>query len=215
MQKNLTPFQQKLVDDLIQEFTKINPKPTDSGTKRFSFDTIDECNKEEQRFKDTIKKHNETMMKVFVNQFNDEIKAFKKEFGKVLDIQIGYSINNVHSHRQTFENFVSENKANPLSNNQPYEMQIFLVSKKKLYKGEPRWNYCNGKAQTNIFADFNRELIRHNLDSGKEVTAYKIIGLEYRTHEYLYKERGTTETTLDGLIQATKSIQTRIVELAN
>ena len=37
---NLTSLQQGLIDGLIKEFTKINPKPSTNGAKRFSFDTI-------------------------------------------------------------------------------------------------------------------------------------------------------------------------------
>lgn len=44
--ENLTSVQQSLVNDLIKEFTKINPKPKDNGVRRFTFDTIAECNKE-------------------------------------------------------------------------------------------------------------------------------------------------------------------------
>ncbi len=45
---NLTSLQQGLINGLIKEFTKINPKPN-NGTTRFSFDTINECLKEEAR----------------------------------------------------------------------------------------------------------------------------------------------------------------------
>jgi hypothetical protein len=77
--EQLTSLQQGLVNGLISEFTRINPKPS-NGTTRFSFDTINECLKEEDRFKETISKHNITMMKVFVTQFKSDIKEFEKEF---------------------------------------------------------------------------------------------------------------------------------------
>jgi hypothetical protein len=34
--KNLTPHQQQLVDEMIAEFSRINPKPSVDGKKRFS-----------------------------------------------------------------------------------------------------------------------------------------------------------------------------------
>ena len=216
MAQNLTAFQQKLVDDLINEFTKINPKPIANGTKRFTFDTIAECNKEQERFIETIKKNNLTMMKVFINQFNDEIKAFKKEFGKVLDIQIGYSSYNNNHH--TFDNFVEQNNEKPLANNNFNEMFIFLVSKTKPYiDSDNRWNYCKGMKYHKIYADFKREYVKHKLESGKEVYAFKIIGFQYSTSEYLYRDRDRviTTSTLDELIQTDKNTQTKIVELAS
>jgi hypothetical protein len=216
MAQNLTAFQQKLVDDLINEFTKINPKPIANGTKRFTFDTIAECNKEQERFIETIKKNNLTMMKVFINQFNDEIKAFKKEFGKVLDIQIGYSSYNNNHH--TFDNFVEQNNEKPLANNNFNEMFIFLVSKTKPYTdSDNRWNYCKGMKYHKIYADFKREYVKHKLESGKEVYAFKIIGFQYSTSEYLHRDRDRviTTSTLDELIQTDKNTQTKIVELAS
>ena len=216
MAQNLTAFQQKLVDDLINEFTKINPKPIANGTKRFTFDTIAECNKEEERFIQTIKKNNLTMMKVFINQFNDEIKAFKKEFGKVLDIQIGHTSYNKPNH--TFDNFVEQNKEKLLANNNFHEMKIFIVSKSKPYSdSDSRWNYCKGMKYHTIYADFKREYIKHKLESGKEVYGFKIVGFQYSTSEYLYRDRNGTiiTSTLDELIQTDKNTQTKIVDLAS
>lgn len=48
--KNLTPHQQQLVDEMIAEFSRINPKPSADGKKRFSVASIDECNQEKNRF---------------------------------------------------------------------------------------------------------------------------------------------------------------------
>ena len=83
---NLTSLQQGLINGLIKEFTKINPKPT-NGTKRFGFDTITDCMKEEERFKETIAKHNMTMMKVFVEQLKGDIKVFPHNLTLVKAIQ--------------------------------------------------------------------------------------------------------------------------------
>lgn len=216
MSKNLTPFQQKLVDDLINEFSKINPKPIENGTKRFSFDTIAECNKEEERFLETIRKNNLTMIKVFVNQFNDEIKAFKKEFGKVLDIQIGY-VSSTNYPRNTFDNCITQNKEKILGNNNFSEMHIYLVSKSKKYTSDSSYDYCKGMSYHKIYADFKREYIKHKLESGKEVYAHKIVGFMYSNNEYLHRDRDRTiiTRTLDELIQTDKYTQTKIVELAS
>ena len=217
MSTNLTPFQQKLVDDLIKEFTKINPKPTPNGTKRFTFDTIAECNKEEERFKQTISKHNLTMMKVFVKQLEDEVKDFKKEFGKAFDVQYGgvfpHSENKTPQH--TLDGLITETKKRPLQNLNHYEVHLFFVSKTNVYRDDSRWDYCNGKKYIRMYVDFKRECIRHILESGKEVTAYKIVGLEFRLNDYLHRDKCEIKDTLDELIQTQRQIQTRIVELAS
>lgn len=218
---NLTSFQQKLVDDLIKEFTKINPKPNDGGTKRFSFETITECNKEEERFKATITKHNMTMMKVFLGQLDDDIEAFKKEFGKVLDIQVGYTrkdnvgVKEYHS----IETLKTATNERPFDNNHFREVYLYLVSKtKKHYDNSSVCPHgeCNGMAHTQLYVGFNYERVEIILESGKRLVAYKIVGLLYSTFSYLHRDKhGVTKGTLDELIQSDKNTQQNIVRLAD
>jgi hypothetical protein len=213
MTSNLTPLQQGLVTDLIKEFNRINPKPKAEGSKRFTLETIDECNREEQRFKDTITKHNLTMMKVFTNQFNEELKEFKKEFGKVLTTQIGRD-----SHGKpyaTLDKLTEMTKEKPLANNESYEMELYIVSKTKSFSGsDSRENYCDNMRYLQLYVDFKRERVVHNLESGKAVVVYKIVGLEYRrTFSYLYKDKTLNTSTLDELIQQSKDVQKIFVEL--
>lgn len=213
--ENLTSVQQSLVNDLIKEFTKINPKPKDNGVRRFTFDTIAECNKEEERLKQTMTKHNETMMKVFLKQLDDEIKAFTKEFGKVINLQFGKESGN--NEYNTKKQFIDENKRKPISNNDFNEIHLFFVSKTKEYGSgnDSRFDYCNGKKYFRIYVDFKREREVYTLESGKNVTVYKIVGLEYCKNEYLHKEKAVPYSTLDGLIQSEKSLQRAIVDLAS
>jgi hypothetical protein len=213
MTSNLTTLQQTLVNDLIKEFTKINPKPKAEGSKRFTLETIDECNREEQRFKDTITKHNLTMMKVFTNQFNEELKEFKKEFGKVLGTQIGHD--RYGKPHATLDILSEITKEKPLANNEYYEMELFIVSKTKSYSGsDSRENYCDNMRYLQLYVDFKRERVVHKLESDKEVVVYKIVGLEYRrTFSYLHRDKTLNTSTLDELIQQSKDVQKIFVEL--
>jgi len=216
MEKNLTPLQQKLVDDLIKEFTKINPKPT-NGTKRFGFDTINECNQAEERFYDTIRKHNTTMMKVFTTQFSNEIRAFKKEFGKVLDVQIGH--HKYDTPCGTYESWFEKRKKGILDCMKGEEMLLFIVSKNKPYNihADSRYNYCNGRAYCELYATFKVEKVETILESGKKIYAYKIVGMQYSRHNWLNNDKvgNATFQTLDELIQTEKSVQEKIVSLAS
>lgn len=214
--KNLTPIQQKLVDDLIKEFTKINPKPSANGAKRFTFDSIADCQREKERFLATIKKHNQTMVKVFEKQIADETKAFIKEFGKAFTLQMGYT-----SGTQTYHNlasFIHENKnGNPQNNYNHKEVYLFIVSKTKNYNYDSRFNYCNGKTYHKLYIDFKREMVRLTLESGEVVSAWKLCGLEFRSNEYLYadKESCVKAPTFDEFIQLSKDTQRRLVEMAS
>jgi len=214
--EQLTSLQQGLINGLIKEFTKINPKPS-NGATRFSFDTINECLKEEERFKETIAKHNMTMMKVFVTQLKGDIKGFEKEFGKVVNIELGYKYPNSEQQHHTLDKMLERTKEKPLENNYGYETRLFFVSKTKKYSsGDSRFDYFNNKQYHTIYVDFKRELVKVILESGKEVRAFKIIGLEYNTNEWLHRDKESCKTfmTLDELVQSHKTTQQKIVEMA-
>jgi hypothetical protein len=212
---NLTSYQQGLIDDLKKEFTKINPKQSINVVKRFSFDTISECQKEEERFLATIRKHNDTMIKVFDKQFKDELKAFEKEFGKSFTTQIGFYYSPTNS-QHTHELFITQNKKGVQNDYNHYEMYLFIKSKTKAFNGDSRYNYCNGRDYTKLQVDFKREKVSIKLESGKQVSAYKIVGLIFCSNEYLYRDRECTLTsTLDEFVQTDKRLQTKMVEMAS
>jgi hypothetical protein len=214
--EQLTSLQQGLVNSLISEFTRINPKPS-NGTTRFSFDTINECLKEEDRFKETIAKHNLTMMKVFVTQFKSDIKEFEKEFGKIVNVELGFKYPNCDKDHHTLDKMMEQTKEKPLDNNYSYETELFFVSKTKNYiSSDSRYDYFNNKLYHKIFVDFKREIVKVTLESGKVVQAYKIVGLTYNTNEWLHRDKESCKRfmTLDELIQSHKPTQQRLVELA-
>lgn len=213
--ENLTSLQQSLINGLIKEFTKINPKPS-NGVTRFGFDTINECLKEEERFKETIAKHNLTMMKVFVGQIKNDIKEFGKEFGKVINIELGFKYPNNETYHHTLDKMVERNKEKPLENNYSYETELFFVSKTKKYTdSDSRFDYFGNKKYHKVYVDFKREIVNVTLESGKEVRAFKIVGLTYNTHEWLHRDKENCKRfmTLDELIQSHKPTQQRLVEL--
>ena len=209
----LTSFQQGLIDELTKEFIKINPKSSDSTVKRFTLDTIDECKKEEERFFTTIGKHNETMIKVFDKQFKDELKNFTKEFGKLFYTKIGYGTNHTH------EVFLEKNKKDAKDDHKSYEMYLCIVSRTKKFDGDSRYNYCDGQNYKKICVDFKREKISHTLESGKIISAYKIVGLLFISTEYLYRDRDPSTTTitstLDEYIQTCKELQKQMVAMSS
>jgi hypothetical protein len=208
---NLTNLQNKLVNDLISEFTKINPTNSDS-TSRFTINTINECLKEEERFRETIKQHNLKMIDVCVLQLEKDVEKFEDEYGTIIKIELGYSSNNNTCRHHTLENMIEVNQQKPLQNNYSSNTELFFVSKVKVYGGDSRYDYFGSK-YSGISADFKREKIEFTLKSGKIVYAYKIIGLEYNTQTWLHRERGYTYNTLDEMIQSNKQIQQSIVEL--
>jgi len=208
---NLTKLQNKLVNELILEFTKINPKNLDN-TSRFSLNTINQCMKEEENFKETIKQHNLKMIDVYVSQLEKDVEKFEDEYGTIIKIELGYSSNNNTCRHHTLENMIEVNQQKPLQNNYSSNTELFFVSKVKLYDGDSRYNYFGGMYK-GISVDFKREEVEFTLESGKIVNAYKIIGLQYNTENWLHRERGYTYNTLDEMIQSNKQIQQHIIKI--
>jgi hypothetical protein len=211
--EQLTKVQQGLVKDLISEFTKINPKPI-NGASRFTFDTINDCMKEEERFIETILKHNKTMVKVFSDQLKADIKEFEKEFGKALRIEVGYAHSNGNEYH-TIEKLVEG--GNTISGNGGSfgEAHLFIVSRTKKCRKDSRYDYFGNEYHT-IYVKFKREKVEITLDSGKKVYGYKIIGLTYKTHDWLNEDKEYCKkySTLDEMVQTNKDVQQNIVSLA-
>lgn len=213
--ENLTKFQQELINSLIKEFTKINPKPNNGGV-RFSMDTINNCLKEEERFKQTITKHNLAMIKLFSGQIKDDIDEFNKEFGGVLNIETGCGIynNKTKEIHNSVEQMIDINTNNSLLDNCTSECNLFLISKTKPYKGNSHNYFGNDYYQ--LYIDFKREKVSVTLESGKEVIAYKIVGVTYNYFDWLNRKSSLNveASTLDEFIQKSKTTQQAIVRLA-
>jgi hypothetical protein len=210
----LTDVQQGLLTGLAKEFTKINPKPSKDG-KRFGLGTISQCLKEEERFHETIKKHNMTMMKLFVGQFENDIKEFKKEFGKAIDIKLGSEYSESKTPCETPKQLMERNAAATRSDLiEAKETKLFFVSKCLAYSDDSRYNYFGYKYHK-VYVDFKREKVSTTLESGKVIAAYKIIGLQYNTESWLCRkeERNQSFSTLDELIQRHQPTQQKLVQL--
>jgi hypothetical protein len=105
-----------------------------------------------------------------------------------------------------------------LANNDGYETRLFFVSKTKKYSSsDSRFDYFNNKQYHTIYVDFKREIVKVILESGKEVRAFKIVGLTYNTNEWLHRDKESCKRfmTLDELIQSHKPTQQRLVELVH
>jgi hypothetical protein len=207
---NLTNLQNKLVNDLISEFTKINPTNSDS-TSRFTINTINECLREEERFTETIKQHNLKMIYLYVTQLLEDIEKFETEFGNVLYIELGYHSSYSEKRLYCLEEMILQNKVRLLKDNKTYETKLFFISKSKPFTNSND-NYF-GNLYTQIFVDFKRELVDFALESGKIVRAYRIIGLQYLTDSWSCRDVAHSYNTLDEMIQSNKQIQQSIVEL--
>jgi hypothetical protein len=211
--KNLTKLQEKLIQDLKNEFSKINPQQENTSLKRFSFESISNCINEEQQFHDTIKAHNEKMIIELKKVFEKELKDFKKEFKNSFDIQVGsYNKYGNFGTKNTFEEMIFDNKSRINYHNlKASETEIYFVSKTREQKEQ--YHPCKNMLYTMVYADFRRKKVSIILESGKEVSSYQIEGLSYRKNNWLHREKGISHASLDRYLQMEKSFQNDIVEL--
>ena len=87
--KNLTPHQEQLVNDMIAEFSRINPKPSDGGKKRFSIASIDECNQEKRKFLESLAAYNRSFLDNAIEKIRLQLQGFIDEFGEAVGIVEG------------------------------------------------------------------------------------------------------------------------------
>jgi len=214
--QQLSDFQQELVNGLVNELTKINPKPT-NGASRFTLQTIKDCLQEKNRFKESITKHNLAMVEALVSQFKIQIQEFEEEFGEVVTVELGYkSPHNQNTRHNTLETMVEVTQKKPLVNNDFYETRLFFVSKTKAYKSETLFDYFKGNDYYTLYVDFKREVVRKTFEGGEVVSVYKIVGLEFYTMDYLGRKNKGYESfmSLDGLVQCHQPTQQKLIAFA-
>jgi len=211
----ITDFQEKLLHDLRSEFDKLNIKnEKQSSGKRFSFETIQNCINEEEKFKEVINKHNLAMIETFKKVILNEFKAFKKEFGKVIDLEFNFCKYPQNSKAESFGYFIDKNIKAPFVEQNSSEAIIYFVSKLKFIKYcESRYDYFKGAKYFYLYLDFKRERVSITLESGKVVSFSKIIGVSYNTKNWLHRNDGECYSSLDEAIQMNKTVQTQIVDI--
>ena len=205
----LTDFQEKLLNDLRKEFDKLNVKnEVSTSSKRFSFDTIQNCIDEETKFKQVVSKHNVKMIEVFKKMILKEVKDFEKEFGKAIEIKFTHE--NI---KKTFDSFIDDHLNRPLDCSSSSEIEFFFVSKLKTHNYDWKWDVFKKAVYFSKYLDFKCENVRIDLESGKSIVLPKIIGVQYLTSSWLYREKAKSYSSLDEMLQMDKETQRQIVNL--
>jgi hypothetical protein len=210
---NLTKFQEQLISDIQKEFNKLNTKEeANSKGKKFSMATIENCINEEEKFIGIIHKHNEKMVAAFSKIMLNEIKAFNKEFGKVIELKHEY-LRHKNSTQGLFSDMVQTNKKSPKNNYKTNETILYFVSKVKFNHSNDQWNYFEGADYREYYLDFKRELVSITLESGKQVQLFKIIGAQYLTKNWLHRDVSKKYDSLDEMLQLNDEVQRAMVQL--
>jgi hypothetical protein len=208
----LTSLQKDLINGLIKEFTTTNPKT--SGSNRFTFDSINKCETEKKIFKETIAKHNKTMVESFLTLLKSDIKDFEREFGSVIRLEMGHKNDNGEI-LYGLDMFNKRENEYPLDENRHNEIRLYFVSKSKSYgSSDIRYDYFN-KAYHYVYVSLKRERVKTTLESGEVVYGYKVIGLCYSNYDWLNADKDYAKhfSSLDEMVQNHKDLQQKIVYL--
>jgi len=202
--KNLTPHQQQLVDEMIAEFSRINPQPSVGEKKRFSVASINECNQEKNRFLQTMAAHNRAFLENAMPMMIKQFQEFEEEFGEVVSIHIG----TMRGH-YTFDclNDSLLDNLNHMSSSY-VEIKIVPKGKPKDYEGDGKIaKFCAGIKSSQVSA---------TMLSGEKVYSAKYESIWWGPNwSPLNDGWEKTRESLDEFLQSNKGLQQAIVKISN
>ena len=202
--KNLTPHQQQLVDEMVAEFSRINPKPSVDGKKRFSIASIDECNQEKNRFLQTMAAHNRAFLENAMPRMQEQFQEFEREFSEVVSIHVGTMRCNY-----TFDS-LNDSLLNNLNGSLSTYVEIKIVP-----KGKPK-DYGEDGKTAKFCAGIKSLQVSTTLLSGEKVYSAKYESIWWGPNSYPSNDGWEkTRESLDELLQSSERLQQAIVKISN
>lgn len=202
--KNLTPHQQQLVDEMIAEFSRINPKPSVDGKKRFSVASIDECNQEKNRFLQTMAAHNRAFLENAIPMMIKQFQEFEEEFGEVVSIHVGNRYGGY-----TFDS-MNDSLLEKLNESLSSYTEIRIVP-----KGNPKEYEEDGKV-AKLYAGIKSSRVSATLLSGEKVYSSKYESIWWGPHCFPSNNGWEkTQGSLDEFLQSNERLQQAIVRISN
>jgi hypothetical protein len=202
--KNLTPHQEQLIHEMTAEFSRINPKPSVDGKKRFSIASIDECNQEKNRFLQTMAAHNRAFLENAMTMMIEQFQEFEKEFSEVVSIHIGTT----RGHH-TFDS-LNDSLLIKLNSSSLDHVEIKIVP-----KGKPKDYEEDGKTATFCAG------IKSSKESTTLISGEKIFSAKYESiwwgPNWNPSNDGWEKTreSLEEFLQSNERLQQAIVKISN
>ena len=202
--KNLTPHQEQLVNDMIAEFTRINPKPSADGKKRFSVASIDECNQEKNRFLQTMAAHNRAFLENAMPRMQEQFREFEKEFSEVVSIYVGNRYGGY-----TFDS-MNDSLLEKLNESLSSYTEIRIVP-----KGKPK-DYDEDGRVAKLYAGIKLSRVSATLISGEKVYSSKYESIWWGPYCFPSNDGWEkTRESLDEFLQSNERLQQAIVKISN
>jgi hypothetical protein len=221
----LTKTQQELVDGIIGEFNNINAKDASKKSDgRFTLASVRKCEHDKEEFIQNINLHNSAMLSLFREKVLSDINEFTKEFGSVIDVKLcrEYADPNTSNHQMLLElkdDWMDKEHRHSSSTTKAKQIKAYFVSKTKTQKVDYRQSRFE---ETNIgSAMFFKAFITPKadwasivLEDGSHYRMLKISGTQYSLYDWLCDEHYPSYSSLDEMLQNSKSFQSQIVRIS-
>jgi len=213
----LTPHQQKIIDEITNEFATINNRPKVTDDKRFTLASVHKCEAEKERFTQDVNLHNSIMLGLFRQKVLSDIGEFTQEFGSVIDVKLCRDYADIHLDNL---GMLSQMKDDWMDNpTKSKQIRAYFVSKTKnqrveCYQSNFEKLNIGDSMHFSIFITPKAETIHKELEDGSRCWALKINGTQYSIHNWLHDSHHPTYFSLDDMLQNCKEFQQQIVRIS-
>jgi hypothetical protein len=220
----LTQHQQKIIDEIANEFATINKSLKATDDKRFTLASVRKCEDEKETFIKSIAIHNKAMLDFFCQKVLSDIKEFTQEFGSVIDVKLCRDYADIHLDNlgmlsQLADDWMSKEHRHSISPTKSKQIRAYFVSKTKNQRvKEAQCDFerlnIGDSMHFSIFITPKADMVYRVLEDGSRCGGSQINRIQYSLHNWLHDGNYTTYSSLDEMLQNCKEFQQQIVKIS-
>jgi hypothetical protein len=218
----LTQPQQKIIDEIANEFATINKRPKVTDDKRFTLASVRKCEDEKETFTKSVAIHNKAMLDFFCQKVLSDIKEFTQEFGSVIDVKLCRDYADIHLDNVGMLSQLTDDWMNPngfSSCKKSVQIRAYFVSKTKTQRvNEAQCDFqrlnIGNSMHFSIFITPKADMVYRTLEDGSRCAVLKINGIQYSRYDWLHDIHHSTYFSLDEMLQNSKEFQQQIVKIS-
>ena len=218
----LTQHQQKIIDEITNEFATINKRPKATDDKRFTLASVRKCEDEKEEFIRNMNLHNSAMLSLFREKVLSDINEFTQEFGSVIDVKLCRDYADIHLDNLGMLSQLKDdwmNKEHPTSITKSKQIRAYFVSKTKnqreeCYQSNFEKLNIGWSKHFSIFITPKADMVYRTLEDGSRWGSSRIIGTQYSRYDWLHDIHHPTYSSLDEMLQNCKEFQQQIVKIS-
>jgi hypothetical protein len=218
----LTQHQQKIIDEIANEFATINKRPKVTDDKRFTLASVRKCEDEKEEFIRNMTAHNSIMLNFIREKVLSDIKEFTQEFGSVIDVELCRDYADIHLDNLGMLSQLKDDWmkcSHSTSTNKSKQIRAYFVSKTKNQRvdcHQSNFEKLNigDWMHFSIFITPKADMVYRVLEDGSRCTALRISGTQYSRYDWLHDIHHPTYSSLDEMLQNCKEFQQQIVKIS-